>query len=100
MRQAMCETVRTGERKRRGAAAIEFAVVAPVLFLFIFGIIELGRGLMLMHLMTNAARAGCRVGAIPGKSNADVTAAVTNSLNGQGISTESVTIQVNDGSGN
>ena len=45
---------------RRAATAVEFAVVAPVFFLFVLGFIELGRGYMVQHLMTNAARQGCR----------------------------------------
>lgn len=51
-------------RKRRpsrlGAAAIEFALVAPVFFIFVFGLIELGRMIMVQQSLTNAAREGCR----------------------------------------
>lgn len=50
----------TRSRKRRGAAAVEFAVVAPVLFLMIFGLIEFGRMIMVQQALTNAAREGCR----------------------------------------
>jgi Flp pilus assembly protein TadG len=35
---------------------VEFAVVAPVIFLLVFGIIEFGRLMMLKQAMTNAAR--------------------------------------------
>lgn len=35
-------------------------MVAPVLFLFVFGIIEIGRMLMVRQALTNAAREGCR----------------------------------------
>ena len=45
---------------RRGAASIEFALVAPIFFLIVFGFIENGRMLMLQHALTNAAREGCR----------------------------------------
>lgn len=45
---------------RLGAAAVEFALVAPVFFLFVFGLIELGRGVMIQQCLTNAARVGCR----------------------------------------
>jgi Flp pilus assembly protein TadG len=77
----------------------EFAVVASVFFLLILGFIELARGLMVAHLLTNAARAGCRTGIIEGKANSDVTTAVSNILTAQGISGDSVTVLVNDGSG-
>lgn len=46
--------------RRRGAAAVEFALVAPVLFLFVFGIIEFGRAFMLKEATAGAARAGVR----------------------------------------
>lgn len=45
---------------RRGAAAVEMAFIVPVLFLFVFGIIEFGRAWMLVHVMNEAARAGVR----------------------------------------
>src|SRR5579884_3784762 len=47
---------------RRGATAVEFALVAPVFFMFILGLIELGRGMMVQSLLENAARAGVRTG--------------------------------------
>ncbi len=49
-----------GRRKRRGASAVEFAVVAPVIFLLIFGMIEFGRLVMVQQILTNAAREGAR----------------------------------------
>jgi Flp pilus assembly protein TadG len=82
--------------RRRAASAVEFAVVIPVFFLFVFGLIELGRGLMAQHLVTNAARQACRVGVIEGKTYGDVQGAAITYLAAQGISGEGVTIQVND----
>jgi Flp pilus assembly protein TadG len=84
---------------RRGAALVEFAVVAPVMFMMILAMIELGRGFMVSHLLTNAARRGCRVGVVEGKSNADIVAAVATALNPVGINSDAVTVQVNDNSG-
>ena len=48
-------------KDRRGAALVEFAVVAPVVFLFIFAFIEFGRMLMVQHSLSDAARDACRV---------------------------------------
>src|SRR5438128_1702420 len=62
---------------RGGAAAVEFAVVVPVFFLIFFGIVEIGRAFMVRGILDNAARAGCRTGILQGKSNTDVTSAVT-----------------------
>jgi Flp pilus assembly protein TadG len=82
--------------RRPAATAMEFAVVAPIFFLLILGFIELGRGLMVQHLMTNAARRGCRVAVIEGKNTNDVNAAVIAALTGQGIRGDTVAVQVND----
>jgi Flp pilus assembly protein TadG len=80
-------------------AAVEFAILAPVFFMLILALIELGRGIMVRHMLTNAARAGCRVGVLEGKGNTDVTAAVNRTLNIVGISGDAVMITVNDGGG-
>jgi Flp pilus assembly protein TadG len=84
--------------RRRGASAVELAFVAPIFFLLILGMIELGRGLMVRHMLTNAARQGCRLGILEGKSNADVTAVVHSALTPVGISSDTVSILVNGGS--
>jgi Flp pilus assembly protein TadG len=55
---------------RRGATAVEFAFVAPVFFLFVFGLMEIGRMLMLQQAMTNAAREGCRAAGLASCINA------------------------------
>lgn len=45
---------------RRGAAAVEMALVLPLFLLVIFGIVEIGRAFMVEHLLANAARVGAR----------------------------------------
>lgn len=45
---------------RQGAAAVEFAMVAPILCLMILGTIELGRAIQVQMALTNAVREGCR----------------------------------------
>jgi Flp pilus assembly protein TadG len=52
---------RTGER---GAAAVEFALVAPLLVLLIFCIIDLGRAFATLNQLAAAARQGARVAAV------------------------------------
>ncbi len=46
--------------RQAGAAVVELAVVAPVFFLMLFGLVEVGRTIMVKHALTEAARAGCR----------------------------------------
>src|SRR5260370_41525767 len=49
---------------------------------------------MVHHLLTNAARQGCRVAVIEGKTDNDVNTPVVNLLNGQGISGATTAVQV------
>lgn len=50
-----------GTRKReRGAAAVEFALLLPILLLIVFGIIDFGRMLNAQITLTEAAREGAR----------------------------------------
>lgn len=50
--------------ERRGAAAIEFAFIAPVLFLVVFGLFEFSRMVMMQQSVTEAAQYGCRKAAL------------------------------------
>jgi Flp pilus assembly protein TadG len=61
------------------------------------GIVEVGRAFMVQHLLTNAAREGCRKGVLPGWSTAQITGVVNNALSADGISGDVATVQVNDG---
>ncbi len=47
----------------RGAAAVEFALLLPVLLLVVFGIIDFGRALNAQITLTQAAREGARLAA-------------------------------------
>jgi Flp pilus assembly protein TadG len=47
---------------RKGAAAVEFAIVAPLLFTIMFGIIEFGLLFFDKAIVTNASREGARYG--------------------------------------
>ncbi|CAH0163873.1 hypothetical protein SRABI26_01020 [Arthrobacter sp. Bi26] len=48
----------------RGAVAVEFALIAPVLIMLLLGIMEFGRAYNAQISLTNAAREGVRVMAI------------------------------------
>jgi Flp pilus assembly protein TadG len=91
----MLPTMRHKRAKRRGAATVEFALTAPLLFLFIFAIFEFGRAFMVIDLLGDAARVGCREAALQGKSSSTITTNVQNRLQGEGVSNTSVTVQVN-----
>jgi Flp pilus assembly protein TadG len=78
-------------RNRRGAAVVEFAVVSPVFFLLVFGMIEYGRMVMVQQLLTNAAREGARVGVLDNSSSTDVTNAVKSYLTAAKINNPTIT---------
>jgi Flp pilus assembly protein TadG len=52
--------------RQEGAAAVEFAVVASLLLLIVFGIIQFGMWLSEYQVMSSAAREGARLAAVRG----------------------------------
>jgi len=59
----------------RGAAAVEFALVLPMLLLVIFGLIDFGRLLNAQVKVTEAAREGARAAAVAGMGDDHADAA-------------------------
>lgn len=59
----------------RGALAVEFAILAPVLILILMGIIEFGRAYNVQASLSSAAREGVRVMAISNDKTAARAAA-------------------------
>ena len=53
-------------KDQTGAAAVEFALIASVLFVLVFGIIEFGRIFNELEVMNSAAREGARAAAVRG----------------------------------
>ena len=62
-------------RGDRGAAAVEFALIVPVLLVVVFGIIDFGLLMNSSSLLSNAAREGARVASLGGSYDATVAAA-------------------------
>lgn len=59
--------------KDRGAAAVELALLLPMLLLIVFGVIDFGRAFNAQVTLTQAAREGGRLAAL-GQPDGDVTA--------------------------
>ena len=51
-------------RAQRGTTTVEFAIVATVLFIVLFGVIEVGRALFVWNTLSEATRRGARVAAV------------------------------------
>jgi len=80
--ESLCRSCR---RKRCGAAVVEFALVAPVFFLLVFGMIEFGRMVMVQQIITNASREGARIAVLDGTTAAEVQSTVSNYLQNSNI---------------
>ena len=71
----------THSRRDRGASAVEFAFVLPLLLLIVFGIIEFGRAYQVKVQLTGSVREGARELALGG-SAAEVQQAVIDAAPG------------------
>ena len=78
-------------RNERGAAAVEFALVLPLLVLLFAGIAELGRIYYLQAMLSGAAREGVRVMALQNDTAASV-AAVQSAAGSVAVSNSQITV--------
>jgi Flp pilus assembly protein TadG len=84
----------TGLRQQKGAAAVEFALILPILLLVFFGMIELSLALYDKAILTNASREGARAGIVlssPKMTEAQIRDVVLNYTDGALISLGSTT---------
>jgi Flp pilus assembly protein TadG len=72
-------------RHRGGAAAVEFALVAPVFFGFTLGMLEIGRGVMVQQILTSASREGCRQAVLDGATTSAVNSFITSYLSAASV---------------
>jgi Flp pilus assembly protein TadG len=68
---------RFSRRRRRATAAVEFALLAPLLLMILFGILEVGRIVDAWLVVHNAAREGARAAVLVQSDAAAETAART-----------------------
>ena len=77
---------------RRGAAAVEFAVTAPVFFVFLLAAFEFGWLNVMRHTADNAAYEAARTVIVPGATAAEATAKANSILNAVGARKATVSI--------
>ena len=82
--------------RRAGASTVEMALVAPVLFLIVFGVFEIAFAYMVHHQIQDAARQGCRAAICYGKTSTDVLSKVNTLLAAEHITGATTTILVNN----
>ncbi|MFO0902865.1 MAG: TadE/TadG family type IV pilus assembly protein [Pirellulales bacterium] len=85
---------RTRGRRRRGAAALEFALILPVFLTLVLGMIELGRIVMVLQSLTYASREGCRIAVLDGSTSSAVTSRVNQALGGSAITMPPATVVI------
>ncbi len=83
------------DTSRRGIATVEFALIAPVFILLVIGCIELGRGLMVQQILTNASREGVRNAVTLSGTQSSAIDAATNFANGATVNGVSVAVSPN-----
>lgn len=75
-------------RRDRGAAAVEFALIAPILFLLVFAIISFGFMLSFRQTLSQAATEGARAAAVQTDDSqrvADASSAVSDAMSAVGV---------------
>jgi Flp pilus assembly protein TadG len=63
---------RNSRERQRGAAAVEFALVAIVFFMLLIGVVEMGRVLFTWNAAAEATRYGARVAVVCGLKDAAI----------------------------
>ena len=79
---------------RRGTAVVETAVVAPLLVLAMFGMVEVGQAYNVKQSVTLASREGARAAALPGATFDDAKAAADASMSMASLTGYTVTSNV------
>lgn len=91
---------RGDKQERRGVAALEMAVVSPLFFMLILGMIEFGSAMLAKQAITNAAREGARIAVLPDGTVDRTDVYVRSVLQAAGINPASATIAISDEAGN
>ncbi|OYP38401.1 TadE/TadG family type IV pilus assembly protein [Rhodopirellula sp. MGV] len=84
--------IRRKKNDRRGTAAVEFALIVPLMLIFTFGLIEMSRISIIKETIIQASREGARVGIRPTASSYDVQTRINEELQIMNISGANITV--------
>lgn len=84
------------QQNKRGAAAVEFAIVLPVFVLILLGTIEACSMIFLQQSLEIAAYEGARVAIVPTTTSSDVESAANQILTPRHIQNSSISVTPND----
>lgn len=84
-----------GRRSRddRGSLVVEFGLLAPILLLLVFGIVDFGWAQLQASMINNASRDAARVASLSG-SYEQVQSTIDTELTSAGIQPEDVTVNI------
>jgi Flp pilus assembly protein TadG len=89
--------LRTPDRgRRRGVAAVEFAVTAPLVLILLFGVWEVGRSIEVQQILSNAAREGGRQASSGLKTDSEIRQVVLDYVRNAGLPNANVTVQISN----
>ncbi len=91
-------TLKSSDRKERGQAMVEFALLLPIFLAVLFLIIDFGVGINRWVIVTSSTREGARIGAV-GASAPDIAEKVASSSNGLLDPTDVTVSYSGDGNG-
>lgn len=95
--QISCSSPHSRFQSRCGTAAVELAVVAPLVVGLLAGLLEVGQIVKVNQIVSNAAREGARTALTGIHTYTDVQTTVTNYLTNSGITKQSgPTVTVSD----
>ena len=92
---------RLRSKKEEGAGLVEFAILAPLFVMLLFGLLEFGLALYNKGVVTNASREGARFGVVyatPRKTEGEIIAKVQEYLTKSGF-TDTANINVTGAQG-
>jgi Flp pilus assembly protein TadG len=93
---------RLRSKKEEGAGLVEFAILAPLFVVLLFGLVEFGLAIYNKGVVTNASREGARFGVVyatPRKTQGEIMAKVQEYLTKAGF-TDTASIDVTGAQGN
>jgi len=89
VRRMLPSSIHAGSSADRGATAVEFALLLPLLLLIVMGIIDFGRMLNAQQTLTQAAREGARLVALGQPNVTGRTQAAATGLSPVGVAVQS-----------
>ena len=90
-----CETPLRRDRHDRGQSLVEMAIALPILLAVVIGIFEFGRAWNVRQVITNSAREGARVLALPQVDADSARVVVTNYMSTAELDPDLATMTIN-----